>query len=37
MLLGFGYLFKLVKFYFLFIFKKQKIIDEKRNQMIKIL
>ena len=27
MLLGFGYLYKFVMFYFLFFFKKQKIID----------
>ena len=30
MLLGFGYLYKFVMFYFLFFFKKQKIIDFKK-------
>ena len=31
MLLGFGYLYKFVMFYFLFLFEKQKIIDKKKT------
>ena len=39
MLLGFGYLYKVVLFYFLFFifyfFKKQKIIDQKKGSWSK--
>ena len=37
MLLGFGYLYNFVVFYFLFFFKKQKLIDLKKIQLAKIL
>ena len=36
MLLGFGYLYKFVIFYFLFLFEKQKIIDKKKNSWPKV-
>ena len=31
MLLGLGYLYKFVMFYFLFLFEKQKVIDKKKQ------
>ena len=38
MLLGLGYFYKFVMFYFLFFFlKKQKVIDLKKSQLSKIL
>ena len=37
MLLDFGYVNKFAMFYFLLFIKKQKIIDYKKSQLVKIL